>query len=261
MRSRLQVPLNEKARQANRAVNSDILSAVQVRNDHGRVGVLHGTRWRNITLHGEDYAQRNLSMRKVLFRNDNFLSAIFASQSRDPGMSGNGGPGIDNEHDGDDSDPMEDDESEDDGEDVDGGSGGVGNIQTGINTGLVAASSDSTAAPKVEDKFMPTIEVELQMQLLWRKEFMALNLLFAYGQIEFLAQASRDVSGGVVNDEASQQTLQAAQEEGYRLFFIRAVAVPPPRFRPPMDMGDFVAEHPQNIYLQKVSHVGRIEER
>lgn len=44
-------------------------------------------------------------------------------------------------------------------------------------------------------------------------------------------------------------------EEGFRMFFVRALAVPPPRFRPPMNMGDFIAEHPQNVYLTKVREV------
>jgi DNA-directed RNA polymerase I subunit RPA1 len=45
--------------------------------------------------------------------------------------------------------------------------------------------------------------------------------------------------------------LQAAKE-GYSIFFMRAVPVPPSRFRPPMIMGTMTVEHAQNHYLNKV---------
>ncbi|CAM9947259.1 unnamed protein product, partial [Discosporangium mesarthrocarpum] len=39
---------------------------------------------------------------------------------------------------------------------------------------------------------------------------------------------------------------------GHRLFFLRVLAVTPPRFRPPMHLDELVVEHPQNTYLTKI---------
>ncbi len=47
-----------------------------------------------------------------------------------------------------------------------------------------------------------------------------------------------------------------AVDDGYQIFFIRALAVPPTRFRPSRKVdADTEAEHPQNIYLSKVNNV------
>jgi DNA-directed RNA polymerase I subunit RPA1 len=40
--------------------------------------------------------------------------------------------------------------------------------------------------------------------------------------------------------------------KGYTLFFLRALPVPPSRFRPPVVMGNMTVEHSQNFYLSKV---------
>ncbi|CAN0140329.1 unnamed protein product [Hapterophycus canaliculatus] len=105
---------------------------------------------------------------------------------------------------------------------------------------------------------MPPIEVELQMQQLWSREASVLNLIFASGE------QRRPGGGGdtelssppVVNgDRETPAAVAGGIAEGYRVFFVRALAVPPPRFRPPMHMGDIVAEHPQNVYLIKVGRL------
>ncbi len=45
-----------------------------------------------------------------------------------------------------------------------------------------------------------------------------------------------------------------AVDDGYQIFFLRALAVPPTRFRPSRKVdADTEAEHPQNIYLSKVN--------
>lgn len=137
-----------------------------------------------------------------------------SSQGRDPGEQGAG-----ENQPGDDSDPMPEDDSEGEGFDLDGGAGGT----------TVSGSMNPTITSGGEiqgDKFMPPLEVELQMQHLWKREANVLNLLFNSGR-----------SPGA---------------DGYKLFFITVLAVPPPRFRPPMNLGEYMAEHPQNIYLSKV---------
>lgn len=156
---------------------------------------------------------------------------MFQKQGYDLGKSG----------DGNDSEPMsEDDESE--GEDLDDG-GASGKVTL---SGVAPGSPGKGAAPSKQKKFMPPIEVELQMQLLWKKEHKVLDLVFAAGR-------SNGSSGnGNANGVDSNGGAQGEVGGGYRLFFMRVIAVPPPRFRPPMDMGGIVAEHPQNVHLTKV---------
>lgn len=182
------------------------------------------------------------------------------TQRRDPGKA-SGGAGDEN---GDDSDPMSEDESED-GEDIDGdenasnGISGVSLAGAGVAPEPPGGGGTSTNA----HKFMPTIEVELQMQQLWQKEAQTLDLLFSsgrrrtrvetgrgpeHGRSLGLAQAGVSGEGGTGDASGGGSGI----EEGFRMFFVRALAVPPPRFRPPMNMGDFIAEHPQNVYLTKV---------
>lgn len=155
---------------------------------------------------------------------------------------------------------MSEDESDDE-DDLDEEAGGSG---TGVTPAAAAVNDGGGVAStkKAVHKFMPPIEVELQMQLLWRKECSTLNLLFSSGRDGLMMRNSgvgngRGRIGSGEGNEATEKNAAkaitaAAAEEGFRLFFVQALAVPPPRFRPPMDMGDFVAEHPQNVYLAKV---------
>lgn len=155
----------------------------------------------------------------------------------------------------------DDDNESDDGDDAGGNCNGNGN---GTSTAEVVAgvplaaaqSAASEAAAKggtSAHKFMPPIEVELQMQQLWKHEAKTLDLIFSSGKQKRRGVALPAVANGsgVVGASSSEGIC-----EGYRVFFIRALAVPPPRFRPPMHMGDMIAEHPQNVYLQKVGDPG-----
>lgn len=142
-------------------------------------------------------------------------------------------------------DDAADDSDDENGEDLDQQASSA--TISGVPPGAAGDSGvDNGASPH---KFMAPIEVELQMQQLWKKEKGALNLMFASGRTPSAL--------ATVVVEGSERRLSIAQGgtgglDGYRLFFVRALAVPPPRFRPPMNMGDFVAEHPQNVYLTKV---------
>lgn len=70
------------------------------------------------------------------------------------------------------------------------------------------------------DKYMPPMEVEEQVRLTWNSSPDICNSLFAV--------------------------------QGPEVFFLRKVAVPPNRFRPPMHLGGMVVEHGQNQYLNKI---------
>lgn len=178
--------------------------------------------------------------------------------------------------DGDDSDPMPEDDDSDDGEDIDSGSKSVPGVSVAAAAAGGAPNSGSASAPH---KYMPPLEVELQMQHLWRKEAQVLDLMFAAGRSPTALvtgvsrengvastgngglaslRGSGDVpsvgGGGGDARPGSAVAVEGSGEDGYRMFFMRTLVVPPSRFRPPMNLGDFIGEHPQNVYLSKVRY-------
>ena len=120
---------------------------------------------------------------------------------------------------------------------------------------------------------MNTLEIEAQCKLTWEKQPYLCSKFFGSAH----APEAGD-GGGVstpssllnyVNEENEQQqqqfgrsrqqrtTSNAAEHlpgagHGYTLFFLRALAVPPSRFRPPVIMGHMSIEHSQNYYLSRV---------
>jgi DNA-directed RNA polymerase I subunit RPA1 len=85
------------------------------------------------------------------------------------------------------------------------------------------------------DKYLAPIEVEARVKLLW--------------------QAHPDFLDFIWHRAALSNTLisqPSSSSELWRTFFIRAVLVPPSRFRPPADLGDVQSEHPQNLSLSKI---------
>lgn len=96
--------------------------------------------------------------------------------------------------------------------------------------------SDTNGKKKVEtDQFMHALEVEAQLRLTWRTQPYLCSRAFALSH-------------------CSSESLMG----GYTAFFIRAVAVPPSRFRPPMIAGSLTAEHSQNSNLVKVLELNHI---
>eukprot|EP00579_Thalassiosira_antarctica_P018245 CAMPEP_0201948180 /NCGR_PEP_ID=MMETSP0903-20130614/55328_1 /ASSEMBLY_ACC=CAM_ASM_000552 /TAXON_ID=420261 /ORGANISM="Thalassiosira antarctica, Strain CCMP982" /LENGTH=695 /DNA_ID=CAMNT_0048491353 /DNA_START=126 /DNA_END=2209 /DNA_ORIENTATION=- len=121
------------------------------------------------------------------------------------------------------------------------------------------------------DKMMNVIEIEAQCQLTWEKQPFLCCKFFGSahagpeaddyavsvgGVGASLNYVSEDEeyangnSGG--NGAASSNALGAPKNKGYSLFFLRAIPVPPSRFRPPVMMGQMTIEHSQNYYLSKV---------
>lgn len=173
---------------------------------------------------------------------------VSAVQRRDPGKGNNEDKNDDD--DGDDSDPMSEDDSDD--------GGNASGTVAGVPLAAAADMGGSTKAGTSAHKFMPPIEVELQMQQLWSREASTLDLIFASGKRQRQREGETTMTsppaayGG--GDETPAAVAGGGIADGYRVFFVRALAVPPPRFRPPMNMGDIIAEHPQNVYLSKVGH-------
>lgn len=83
-------------------------------------------------------------------------------------------------------------------------------------------SSNNNNAPS-RDKFMHALEVEAQVRRTWETDPTLCHYLF----------------GG-------------SPEDGYRVFFLRAIPVPPSRFRPPMKMGTMTVENSQNLYFNRL---------
>jgi DNA-directed RNA polymerase I subunit RPA1 len=84
--------------------------------------------------------------------------------------------------------------------------------------------ADNTTSDELKrDKFMHALEVEAQVRLTWESDPILCNYLF----------------GGGATD-------------GYKIFFMRAIPVPPSRFRPPMMMGSLTVENAQNQHLNKL---------
>lgn len=88
-------------------------------------------------------------------------------------------------------------------------------------------------AKEAQDKYLTSMEVEAQMQMLWRKSGEVMNFVW-----------TRAMGMGLDID------LKTA--ESWRLFFTRVVVVPPNKFRPAAVVGDRVNEHPQNVHLRKI---------
>lgn len=72
----------------------------------------------------------------------------------------------------------------------------------------------------VRDKYMHAREVQAQVKRTWESSPEICNAVFSV--------------------------------QGYEVFFMQAIAVPPNRFRPPMHLGGMVVEHGQNQYLNKI---------
>ncbi len=86
-------------------------------------------------------------------------------------------------------------------------------------------------------------QVEAQLKLLWKQDAGIMTAL--YGQA---------LNHGGTGTTTNNTPPFHAVYDGYQIFFLRALAVPPTRFRPSRKVdADTEAEHPQNICLSKVN--------
>ena len=88
-------------------------------------------------------------------------------------------------------------------------------------------------------KFIPPLEAEVRMKLLYENESSIINLIW-YPQLSE-AGYIHNPSGNEENDK-----------QGYRIFFVRMILVTPSRFRPPQHLHGESYEHPQNVFLSQV---------
>uniref|UniRef100_A0AAV1V183 DNA-directed RNA polymerase subunit n=1 Tax=Peronospora matthiolae TaxID=2874970 RepID=A0AAV1V183_9STRA len=85
----------------------------------------------------------------------------------------------------------------------------------------------------LRSKYLPPLEVQSQLQLMWQNEDGLMELLYG----------DRNIASG---------RTPARKSCGWRKFFLNMVPVAPSRFRPPVFMGDKQFEHSQNAHLSKI---------
>lgn len=91
------------------------------------------------------------------------------------------------------------------------------------------ASTEDTSS---RSKYLPPLEVQSQLQLMWKNEDGLMELLFG----------DRSIASGRIK----------AKADGWKKFFLNVIPVAPSRFRPPVFLGDKQFEHAQNTYLSKI---------
>ncbi|KAF4318105.1 hypothetical protein BBO99_00001037 [Phytophthora kernoviae] len=92
-----------------------------------------------------------------------------------------------------------------------------------------ATTEDSTS----RSKFLPPLEIQSQLQLMWQNEDGLMELFYG----------DRNIASGRTTGR---------KPDGWRKFFLNAIPVAPSRFRPPVFMGDKQFEHAQNSHLSKI---------
>lgn len=94
--------------------------------------------------------------------------------------------------------------------------------------------SNAAKQAPAADKYLPPLEVEAQIKLLWQENGEILNFIWCRS----LGKTAREID--------------LHHAEAYKIFFMRVVLVPPNRFRPMGKVGDRLSEHPQNVHLKKI---------
>jgi DNA-directed RNA polymerase I subunit RPA1 len=98
------------------------------------------------------------------------------------------------------------------------------------------------------DKYLVPLEVQAQLQLLWRHHADILD--FIWGR----ALRSANLRSFKLHDEKAINHVTIANKslDSWKLFFINILLVPPSRFRPASVVGDATSDHPQNYHLSQV---------
>ena len=109
-------------------------------------------------------------------------------------------------------------------------------------------SKEEKKAKKKRRLYMHPAEVQEQMKFLWANEC---------GLLERVWGTKRGAS--VLEKKSSRHSFalplkikRIPGKDGYRVFFMNAIAVPPNRFRPPQVIGGRMFEHAQNVNFSKL---------
>ena len=110
----------------------------------------------------------------------------------------------------------------------------AGKRKKGVGSGGV---SGVESASEGSMRYVTPLEVMALLQRLWYNETEIVNLIWGG------AHAPNDQIG--------------PNKDGYQMFFLSVLPVPPNRYRPVNKVGDMLMEHPQNVYYSKVIDVCR----
>jgi hypothetical protein len=91
------------------------------------------------------------------------------------------------------------------------------------------------ASGKQRTRLMFPIEVERHLQLLWKNELSVMTAIY----------------NSTSNADVCPATALKRQQD-WRMLFVRVLAVPPSRFRPPVVLGELTFDHAQNHYYKKI---------
>jgi DNA-directed RNA polymerase I subunit RPA1 len=117
-----------------------------------------------------------------------------------------------------------------------------GDIDNTMLLDTAASDVDSpTKSNSSGDKLLHALEIEAQVKLTWNHHTLLCSQIFG------------PIGGSATDTDTINATRELkSDDDGYRIFFMRAIPVPPSRFRPPMATGMMVVEHAQNHYLSKM---------
>lgn len=101
------------------------------------------------------------------------------------------------------------------------------------NEVMTAADKKKKDANKEADKYLTSMEVEAQIQLLWQKSPEILNFIW-----------TRSMGVGLDIDLTST--------DAWRVFFTRIVLIPPNKFRPAAFIAGLMSDNPQNKHLKTI---------
>ena len=169
-------------------------------------------------------------------------------ESRDTSKKEDG----DNNSDSDDDEDGNGSDSDDD--------GGSDSDSDSDSSGVLESQSPQSTLLKDEIKneycFVLPQEVEAQIQLLWRKEYDIIPLIWSTNtalDLQKLEKAQHEASASAdATTEAKSALITQSKQTFSDMFFIKVIPVVPARFRPPTKRDDLVYEHQQNMMLQKI---------
>ena len=121
----------------------------------------------------------------------------------------------------------------------------------GIDVDSDAEGDFNNGVREEKEMYLPPIEVQAHLELLWLKDNGILDYIWGRGRNKNLSKhttiAAPSSSGARGADLSS-----LAVKDSWRLFFMKNVIVPPNCFRPISYTGDVAAEHPQNKLIGRL---------
>ena len=132
------------------------------------------------------------------------------------------------------------------------------------SSAITASKPEEKKEEKKKDAYLPPMEVEAIVELLWRYHPEIMDFIWSRAT-GGSALAGGDSVYGALNSIAKKSTdskhhnnSSKMNSNGWRIFFLRCVLVPPNRFRPAAHIGDSVSDHPQNVHLTNIIETNQL---